>query len=364
MLWFCLGAVFLLGAIVGSFLNLCILRLPLEKTPVWPRSRCQSCWQPIRWFDNLPLISYLVLAGRCRTCRARFSFRYFFIEVFTGACFAGLFYLVVVENVHQMSALAGEAGRLLAGRLPSPEAWVVFGHRAALVSLLIVATFCDFDYQEIPLSLTVPGTVLGLALSPLVPWPWPNVPDLAALPPKSWWLANTHPAVGVQLWPVWGPLPDWLPAGNWRLGLATGVAGALVGTLMMRAVRYLFSKGLGVEALGLGDADLMMMAGAFLGWQAVVMAFFIGVFAGLFFGIGQLVLKGDNALPFGPGLSAGVVLAMLGWHSVGPPFQVLFFNEVILLGLSGVSAILMLGASYLLRAIRPPAEPPAPGSAA
>lgn len=358
MLWYCLALVFVLGAIVGSFLNLCILRLPLEKTPVWPRSHCSACWQPIRWYDNLPLLSYLLLRGRCRACKERFSCRYFFIEAFTATCFAGLFYLLIIENIHQLPTLQGERQRILQGHFPGLQSWALFAHRALLLSLLIVATFADFDYQEIPLSLTVTGTLLGVGASLLVPWPWPTPAEQVSMPPGEWWLANVPPPTAVQLWPVWGPLPDLLAPGSWRVGLATSLAGALIGTLMLRVIRYLFSKGLGVEALGLGDADLMMMAGAFLGWQAVVLAFFIGVFAGLIFGIGLLLVRGDNALPFGPGLSVGIVTAMLGWSWIGPAFQVLFFNQVILLGLTVVSAVLMLAASYLLRLLRPMHPPP------
>src|SRR2546428_4994788 len=119
MLPFCLLAAFLLGAVVGSFLNLCIYRLPLEKTPVWPGSHCSHCLQPIRWYDNLPLVSYWVLGGRCRICGQKFSFRYFFIELFTALCFAGLFWLEAVENIHHIPALASEPARLAAQRPPS-----------------------------------------------------------------------------------------------------------------------------------------------------------------------------------------------------------------------------------------------------
>src|SRR5207247_2138324 len=115
-----------------------------------------------------------------------------------------------------------------------------------------------------------------------------------------WWQVgemdpNLGPKPGLYPWPFCGPLPAFCqPGGNWQTGLLTGVLGAAVGTLMLRAIRFLFGLGLGVEALGLGDADLMMMAGSFLGWQPVVVAFFVGVFAGLIFGVAQLVLRGDN----------------------------------------------------------------------
>src|SRR5262245_48915096 len=89
---------FVIVAIVGSFLNVCVYRLPQEKSLWWPGSRCGNCLQPIRWYDNLPLLSYWWLSGHCRTCDAKFSVRYFLVELLTGLLFAGLFWLEVIEN--------------------------------------------------------------------------------------------------------------------------------------------------------------------------------------------------------------------------------------------------------------------------
>ncbi len=360
---------FVLGTIVGSLLNVCIYRIPLEKSVLWPGSRCGHCFQPIRWYDNIPLVSYWRLRGRCRTCGSHFSMRYFWIELLTGLCFAGLFYLVVVTNVHQFPALKHELNHLERTWSPSPTAWVILGHHALLVCFLIVASFTDFDHREIPLSITVTGTVLGLLAAVLWPWPWPQEPGQVALPLGPWWQpAGQEVPAGLYLWPVWGPLPSWLPPGSWWLGLATGLAGVLVGTLMLRIIRFLFGLGLGIEALGLGDADLMMMAGSFLGWQPVVVAFVIGVFIGLLFGVFHLVFLGDNAMAFGPPLSLGLIVTFLGWHWIGPAVQGLFFNEVLIAILVGTSCVLMLGASYLLRVLRlmrgGPPEPPQPPQSA
>lgn len=360
MLVFLLVMMFVLGTMVGSLLNVCIYRLPLEKSIIWPGSRCGSCLQPVRWYDNLPLVSYLVLRGRCRTCGARFSPRYFAVELVTGAVFVGLFCFDVVANVQGLP-LADERFRMRMGLFPSPAAWTVFLYHALLVCLLLVASVCDLDYREIPLAVTIPGTLFGLVGACFLPWPWPWSPApvaVAGMPPtQEWWQVppNLGPKVGLYPWPFWGPLPDWFaPGGNFRTGLVTGMVGALVGTLMLRAIRFVFGLGLGIEALGLGDADLMMMAGAFLGWQPVVVAFFLGVFAGLFFGILQLALRGDNMMPFGPALAVGVVAACLGWRWLGPHVQPLLFNAWLMVPLAVVSGILMLAASYVLRVLRPP----------
>src|SRR5581483_12454833 len=99
MLWVTLALVFIIGTVVGSGINVCVVRLPYEKSLVWPGSHCGRCFQPVRWYDNVPLISYLALRGRCRSCGAPFSMRYFLVELLTGCLFVGLFYLEVVHNV-------------------------------------------------------------------------------------------------------------------------------------------------------------------------------------------------------------------------------------------------------------------------
>jgi leader peptidase (prepilin peptidase)/N-methyltransferase len=346
---------FLLGSCVGSLLNVCIARLPLEKSILWPSSRCGNCLQPIRWSDNIPLVSYWVLRGRCRSCGARFSARYFFVELLTGVLFAGLFLLEIVQNVHDLPFFHRHQWQIRAG-LPPWQAWAFYGHHALLLALLIVAAVCDLERREIPLSLTLFGTVLGLVGATLFPWPWPN--DLAqAVPAKGlpWWLVEPGEiGRGLYLWPVWESLPDWMPLGSHLSGLATGLAGALVGTWMLRAVRVVFSKGLGREALGLGDADLMMMAGSFLGWQPVVVAFFVGALVTLGFAIIQAVVFRDSSLPFGPGLAVGVVVTWLCWRSIGPHVQPLLFHPTLLTVVVGAGFGFMFLMSALFRVFRGP----------
>jgi leader peptidase (prepilin peptidase)/N-methyltransferase len=351
---------FILGSAVGSLLNVCIARLPLEKSILWPMSRCGSCLQPIRWYDNIPLVSYWVLRGRCRSCGAPFSVRYFLVELGTGLAFAGLFALEILANVHDLPFLRQQPWAIRNGLIPW-QAWAFFLHHAVLVSLLIVAAACDMERREIPLPLTMFGTVLGLIGATLFPWPWPNDPAAPGMQPppgQQWWLADPGSiGQGLYPWPVWGPLPAWLPLGSHRAGFATGLAGMLVGTWMLRGVRWVFTRGLGREALGMGDADLMMMAGAFLGWQPVVVAFFAGALVTLGFAIVQAVVFRDNSLPFGPGLAAGTVLTFLGWRWIGWRVQPLMFNEW-LLGICVVAGgAFMLLTSALFRLRRGPEIP-------
>jgi leader peptidase (prepilin peptidase)/N-methyltransferase len=351
LIW--LAFVFIFGTSVGSFLNVCIARLPLEKSILWPRSRCMTCLQPIRKWDNLPIIGYLRLRGRCRTCGARFSSRYLWVELFTGLVWAAIFYVDVLHHIHGNPYFKEVAWEINAGAIPF-KAWIYFLHHAVFVSFLIVAAACDLDGRVIPLTVTVPGILIGLLSATLHPWPWPN--DLrhvqAVLREPDWANFLRQPVDiprGLYAWPVWGPLPNWLPAGSWQLGLVTGLAGALVGMFMLRGLKFVFDRGFGKEALGLGDADLMMMAGAFLGWQPIVIAFFVGSMAALLIAIPMVLRGGGRALPFGPGLAIGLVITWLGWSVIGPRIQHFFFDWLPIVVVSVFVAGLGFGLSLLFR---------------
>jgi leader peptidase (prepilin peptidase)/N-methyltransferase len=349
MLWLHLVFVFLLGAAVGSWLNVCVYRLPYEKSIAWPGSHCGQCYQPIPWFDNVPLLSYWLLGGRCRCCGSRYSIRYFAVELLTACLFTGLFWLIVIENILDLRVGWYGVRAVALGQI-EPGLWAAFLFHALLLSLLLAASLCDLDHMEIPLSITMTGTVLGLLGSVLLPWPWPSsLPAAGPLDPN----APPPPLPsGIYPWPVWHPLPDWLPPGSWRLGLATGLAGAATGSILLRTIRYLFGLGRGMEGLGLGDADLMMMAGSFLGWQAVLVALFVGVFPALLLGIVQIVLRRGEAMPFGPSLAIGVLVALLGWRWIGRPYQIVFFDPLVLGALAVFGAVFLLAISFVLRLLR------------
>jgi len=367
---------FVIGAVFGSYLNVCIARLPAQKSLLWPSSRCGHCLYRIPLAHNVPLLSYWLLGGRCRNCGEPFSARYFWVELLTGLGFAGLFAVEVGWNVHGLELWQPDGWWYVAAGTVPPRAWGLFAFHAVLLAVLIAASFCDLEHREIPLSLTATGTLIGLAGAVLFPWPWPDRPEAvirdidrpailrapgeAAPAPtrgamsatRPWWLDEHTPRPGYYAWPVWGPLPAWLPPGSWQLGLSTGLAGAFAGTLLVRAVRYLAGKGLGVEAMGLGDADLMMMAGAFLGWQVVVVSFFVAVLPALVFGVVEQLRTGSNALPFGPSLAVGVLITWLCWSGIGPRLQVLLFNGPLLLGLVAAGGF---GLFVLTRLMRRPA---------
>ncbi len=289
--------------------------------------------------------------------------RYFWVELLVGVGFVAIFYLEIIRNIHQMPEFVHADWRLkmfFFSRQNLPIL-VFFVQRAMLFSLLVAAAFCDLQNRTIPISMMIFGTIIGLIFATACPWPWPNA--VAAAMPKAdpgfpideWWLLGplNQQKLGLYPWPVWGPPPSWMPAGSWRLGLVTGLAGAFVGTFMLRGVKFLFEKGLGREALGLGDADLMMMVGAFLGWQPVVVAFLVGGMVSLVLALPQYFTRGVNELPFGPGLAIGTVITWMCWHWIGPNLQVLMFYPTIMgVFVVGCGAVILI-MSFLMRAMRP-----------
>ena len=368
-------SVFVLGLAVGSFLNVLVARLPYEKSIIWPSSRCFSCYTPIRILDNIPILGYLRLRGRCRSCGARFSSRYLWVEIGTGLAFLGLFVAEVLLNIYHLPALAKVNVLGGANALPPWQGLVLFFYHAFLLSALIAAAVIDAEHRFIPQLIPYTALAVGIVGGALMPWPWPNLPAAAALnapglPPRApWMLPNFWGKIplGVQPWPFWGPPFGFAPPGSIQMGLLNAIIGALVGSLVGRAIRWLFSTGYGREALGLGDADLLMMAGAFLGWQIAVVSMFTGAMAALVLKVLSILVTDDqpagegqpprdtHELPFGPGLAIGIVVTWLGWPWLGPQVQFVFFDPVAFGLAAFIMCVGLLAAGLLLR--RPEEKP-------
>ncbi len=238
--------VFLFGITIGSFLNVCIYRMGREQSIVRPPSHCTACNKPIRWYDNIPLLSYLVLKGRCRDCGAKISFRYFFVELLTGVIFLSIY------------------SRF--GLSPATFIYCLF------VSGLIVATFVDFDFRIIPDEISVGGIVLGLLLS-------------AAYP-------RLHNATG----PLWG-LRDSL------LGVLVG-GGSL--WILGCVGEFIFRK----ESMGGGDVKLLAMIGSFMGWKIAILCLPLASLLGAVVGIIIKIRTKSSLIAFGPYLSLGAVISL------------------------------------------------------
>ncbi|MGL6075266.1 MAG: prepilin peptidase [Fimbriiglobus sp.] len=355
MIFWCL-CVFTSGLVVGSFLNVLIARLPYEKSILWPSSRCFSCYQPIRSLDNLPIVGYLFLRGKCRNCGTKFSPGYLGVEIATGVLFLGLFIIEVLTQ--------GKGGPFvmkpwqytpglefsLAGlsAMPPWNGVIHWAIHAFLISWLLAASVIDAKHQIIPTQISYTGVLVGLIVSTLFPWPWPTTDArvLSQIPTNLSWIlpeAIDKIPTGLMPWPFWGPTPSWAPMGSGQLGLMSSLFGALFGMMLVRSIKFLFEVGLGKEALGLGDADLMMMVGAFLGWQIVLIGFFAGAIAALAIKIPLMIADAvqkrsvSRELSFGPGLALGVMGTWLAWPWISHEARVLF--EPIALGFLGICLV-------------------------
>lgn len=275
---YALGAAwtFAVGAVVGSFANVCIYRIPWQKSVIWPASRCPSCLAAIAARDNVPILGWLLLGGRCRNCRGPIAARYPLIEALVGLLFAGAFLVDVGRN---------ELGMLDAA------SFVRWAYHACFIALLVIATFIDYDLYIIPDVVTVNGMVLALVVGTIAPWVRPE-PSFALSPTE---------------------------------GFVKGIVGLLVGGGIIWAIRLLGSLAFRREAMGFGDVTLMAMIGAFLGWQATTPALFLAAIIGLVHALIKAILAfrkwltgrklsgADHEIPFGPYLSMAALVLLLGW---------------------------------------------------
>lgn len=230
---------FALGLAFGSFLNVCIYRLPKGISIVHPRSACPRCEQPIAFYDNVPILSWLILRGRCRHCHAPISPRYLIVELLTAALFLACY---------------AHFGLTLA-----MLKYCLFGF------LLLGLMFTDAETQLLPDKMTLPGLVAGLLFSLVIP-----VNDLVS-----------------EILPGLVRLPASGMAWRW-LSLLDAVSGAAVGASFLYGAGAIYLRARGHEGMGFGDVKLMAMVGAFLGIRLTIFTIFAASIAGSLFGLWTL----------------------------------------------------------------------------
>jgi len=246
------GAVFLFGAVVGSFLNVCIYRIPRDLSIIIPSSRCPSCNNPIQPWDNIPILSYILLKGRCRACNARIPFKYPLVEFLNA-----VLYVIVLW------------------RFDSDFSWFLLIYFIFLSSLIVI-TFIDIEHQIIPDSITLPGVILALIFGSTI-------------------------------------LPDPFSRGD-LLGFKSSIFGVLLGGGLFYAIGVLGTAILKKDAMGGGDIKMMAMVGGFLGWKGVILTTFLGSLIGSIIGVFLIMIKGKekgSKIPFGPYLSFGATVSLL-----------------------------------------------------
>jgi leader peptidase (prepilin peptidase)/N-methyltransferase len=231
------SAIFILGLAFGSFLNVCIYRLPLGLSVVKPRSACPHCKHPIALYDNMPVLSWLILRGRCRHCKAPISPRYWLIELLTGGLWLACYWYF---------------------------GWSLATLKYCTFSFLLLGLiFTDAEHRLLPDKLTLPGLALGIGFSLLVP-----VNDLAAQ------------FLGPRI-----DLPFSADISTRLISLLDALLGAATGAGFIYGAGAIYFRWRHAEGMGFGDVKLMAMAGAFLGVKLTVLTIFTASLAGSFFGL-------------------------------------------------------------------------------
>ena len=264
----------LFGAIIGSFLNVVIHRIPREESIVFPNSRCPSCGAVIAFYDNIPVLSYVVLGGKCRGCKKHISARYPLVEFLCALLFI---------------AVAWHDGPTIG--LPFD---LVF------TSALLALVFIDAEHMLLPNAITYPGIVFAVVARLALPYLTGShhFDDLASL--------------------TRGALAD---SPIWVTSLVGAFLGALIGGGSLWLMGWTWEKLRGIEAMGLGDVKMMFMVGAYLGWRLTILTIFVGVLSGSIIGILLMARAGKKdmqmLLPFGVFLGIGAIAALLfGSHVV------------------------------------------------
>ncbi len=370
--WLWLVFIFAFGCCIGSFLNVVIYRLPKEKSLVSPPSSCPSCGRRIQFYDNIPLVSWLVLRARCRYCRSPISPRYFVVELLTGLVFVGLFVLYFVVGVRHFE-IDGQMGIGAFFR----GGWFVYLVHIILLSSLISISAIDLELWLIPVIVCWFATLAGFVGSGLAGfiikpesitgrYPLPVAgADTAALAAgaaiglvislillatglikgsyegrvdgenfENGQTQKQEPIFNDRLevcreilfllpiifcsaafyWAMRNLMPVWwgkfvaYPA---AAGFFGSLWGYFLGCAVVWATRILGTLAFGREAMGLGDVHLMGAAGAVIGPLPVVVAFFLAPFFGLGWVSGQLFFKKIRQIPYGPFLSLGAFTVMI-----------------------------------------------------
>lgn len=243
--------IFILGASIGSFLNVVIYRIPAELSLLHPPSRCPQCQHRLKPHDNVPIFGWLWLKGRCRYCRVRISPRYPLIEATTGGLFLATFWQFGLSWF-------------------TVSVWL-------LLSWLLALSFIDLDTLTLPNGLTQSGLIVGLVVQAGVPL-----------------LETGQGTEAIQ-------------------GLLTGVIGAVLGIWIFDGIGLLGSVLLGQTAMGGGDGKLAALLGAWLGWQGMLLSSFLACVLGAFIGGGAIALRllsRRDPIPFGPYLALGAVMTV------------------------------------------------------
>ena len=301
-----------LGAIIGSFLNVCIYRIPLEQSVSRPRSHCFSCGKTIRWYHNIPVLAWFFLRGKCAYCKAPVSFRYPAIEAITAVLFLMVFQMWGNPAIFGLNPLS----------LPEliPIYWL-------FVASTVVNIMIDIDHRILLDRISLGGTILAFAA------------------------AAAFPAMHGE--------------GSWWGGLCDAFLGAVVGFGSGFAIAFLGERIFLQDAFGFGDVKWMMLFGALFGWNGLMCIMLMASFLGLIMGVGALVYnrikhlseEGAVAIPFGPALGIAALIWLFWSRRLLEAFvfireQALVHETAVLYGLVPLLLVMTVWLGFRIVAIR------------
>jgi leader peptidase (prepilin peptidase) / N-methyltransferase len=302
---------FLLGLFFGSFLNVCISRLPAHESIVRPRSHCAACGHTVRWYDNIPVLSWLLLRARCRDCKARIPWRYPAVEAAMGVWVALCTYKMcgLLSLYNSCASIPVPPGL----HTPRPDLMGPFT-AAGVFSLVGLAIFgflsiglivTDWQTHRLPDSFTLPGIGVGFFLACVQAiFLAPGEGDVVLSADHQ--LRLSSPGSSTAQGNVFLTGSEAMVFG--RIAAVCGAA------LILLAVRWTYKRLRGREGMGLGDVKLLAMIAAFLGFTQSLLALFAGVLAAALYGLTLLALRRatpSSKLPFGSFLAAGGLFAAL-----------------------------------------------------
>ncbi|MGD8786799.1 MAG: prepilin peptidase [Phycisphaerales bacterium] len=384
--WIWIVFIFAFGCCIGSFLNVVIYRMPRDKSLVTPPSACPSCGKHIRFYDNIPLLSWLILGRKCRYCKVKISPRYFFIELLTGLVFLGLFILYFQANMRDRIGSFTDGG------------WIIYLIHIIMLGAFIAASAIDLEYWVIPLSICWLVTAAGLVgssvgvyiIDPSLIRDYKLLPSASAQTAAmaagaaigtaislvllmTGLLKRSYEPEGAKNENLQNPNnPEKEPAephfnhrleacreivflmpiivcsiaaywickeidtiGTWWTaftkhpaiaGFLGSLLGYFVGCGIVWGVRIFGTLAFGKEAMGLGDVHLMGAAGTVVGPLYVVLAFFVAPFFGLAWACFNMFFKKIRQIPYGPFLSLGIFVVMILHDRIRDYLSFMFFR--------------------------------------
>ena len=360
-LWIVLIFLFLLGCCIGSFLNVCVYRFPQHES-LWaqlkgiytPPSFCPRCQHKISSRDNVPILGWLMLGGKCRNCRLSISPRYPIIEFLNGLMFVLLFvmevpshYLATVEESHLYTPLGPQ---IVDGWSAELHMNLRYLYHLVLMEALLVASLIDWDLKIIPDGATVPAMFVGvlgavaIGRVHLVPV-WFQDPSTSraflSMFPESWqWLGSDT------------TVPQWTINFPHLHGLAVSVAGFVIGGGLIWGVRLIGQWVLKREAMGFGDVILMAMMGSFLGWQPMVMVFFLAPLCALVVVLISALSFRPREIPYGPYLSLAAFIVVLFFRELWPYWERIFSTGLLVPIMAVVGTVLLTVCLQLIQIIK------------